>query len=94
MGLRDWLSSGMIPAMNASVPIQVRVPHAQAKVLKRAAKQAGKKLATYVRDAAVWQAIQYTTATTAEEVALREALNVRQDSPALKRIVLDTSPNK
>lgn len=44
--------------MNASVPIQVRVPHALARILKRAAKLEGKKLATYVRDAAVSAAHQ------------------------------------
>ena len=39
--------------MNASVSIQVRLPVAQARLLKRAARLLGKKLATYVRDAAV-----------------------------------------
>lgn len=46
----------MIPDMKASVSIQVRVPHEQARLIKRAAKAQGKKLAAYVRDAALERA--------------------------------------
>lgn len=53
--------------MNASVPIQVRIPHEQARIIKRAARLVGKKLATYVRDAAVSRAIEDTT-TIAENI--------------------------
>lgn len=39
--------------MNSTVNVHLRVPLEQARLLKRAAKLDGKKLATYVRDAAV-----------------------------------------
>jgi len=39
--------------MNSTVNIHLRVPLEQARILKRAARREGKKLATFVRDAAV-----------------------------------------
>ena len=42
--------------MNASVSIQVRVPHGQARIIKRAAKSDGKSLAAYLREAALVKA--------------------------------------
>ena len=48
----------MIPAMKASVSIQVRVPHEQARLIKRAARLANEKPATWVRRVAILAAEQ------------------------------------
>jgi uncharacterized protein (DUF1778 family) len=44
--------------MGATITVSVRIPLAQAKVIKRAAKAKGLKLATYIREAAFHTADQ------------------------------------